>query len=40
MGRIWKLIRIEYRIEYRRHFEYESNIIESNIQWVQIRLEH
>ena len=27
---------IEYRFEYPRHFEYESN---TNIQWLQIRLE-
>ena len=37
IGRIWNFHRIEYRIEYPRHFEYESNIkTNSNIQWLQI----
>ena len=41
MGRIWNFMRIEYRIEYPRNFEYESNIeTNTNIQWLPIRLEY
>ena len=41
MRLIWNFIRIEHRIEYRRNFEYESNIESNkNIQWLQIRLEY
>ena len=40
-GRVWNFSRIEYRIEYPRNFEYESNIeSNTNIQWLQIRLEY
>ena len=41
MGRMHNFIRIEYRIEYPRNFEYELNIeSNTNFQWLLMRSEY